>query len=88
MDYRIVYQLVIVILIASPVSIISQQKGTRSSGQALTLDQAISLALSDNLQVKNAQLAIGKAEDQLAAARGYRRPKFEFKVLTGPDVLR
>ena len=56
-------------------------------GEVLTLDQAISLALHDNRQVKNAQLAIGKAEDQVAAARTYRLPKFEFNALAGQQLM-
>jgi hypothetical protein len=87
MDSR-VYLIVIIILMASPFSVLAQQNGAGASGEVLTLDEAISLALRDNREVKNAQLAMGKAEDQLAAARTYRRPKFEFNELTGPDVLR
>ena len=36
--------------------------------EELTLEQAIAIALRDNRQVKNAQLAISKAGDELAAA--------------------
>src|SRR6185369_7001949 len=70
---RIIY-LLVVVLIASPVSILAQQKDDVTSAEVLTLEEAISLALHDNRQVKNAQLSIGKAGDEVAAARTLRLP--------------
>jgi outer membrane protein TolC len=88
MDNRIVYLLVIVIvLLASPVCVMAQQEGERASGEVLTLDEAISLALSGNRQVKNAQLSVGKAEDELAASRTFRLPKFQFNALAGEQLV-
>ena len=81
MKNRIVYLLAIIILMASAVSGLAQQKGEVAAGEVLTLEEAISLALRDNRQVKNAQLAVGKAEDQVAATRTFRLPKFEFNAL-------
>jgi outer membrane protein TolC len=72
---------------ASPLIVSAQQSSASASADMLTLDQAISMALHDNRQVQNAQLAIGKAEDQLAAARTYRRPKFEFNALAGQQLV-
>jgi outer membrane protein TolC len=86
MSNRIVYLLVIIILGASRVSILAQQKAG-PSGEVVTLDEAISLALRDNRQVKNAQLGVGKAEDQLAATRTSRLPKFEFYALAGQQLV-
>ena len=86
MTNRVGY-LIAIILLASPASILAQQGGTRSAAEMVTLDQAISLALSDNRQVKNAQLGIGKAEDQLAATRTSRLPKFEFNALAGQQLV-
>lgn len=85
MTNRVGY-LIAIILLACPASILAQQGGTRSAAEVVTLDQAISLALSDNRQVKNAQLGIGKAEDQLAATRTSRLPKFEFNALAGQQL--
>jgi outer membrane protein TolC len=65
---------------------LAQQPGT-PSGEVVTLDQAISLALRDNRQVKNAQLGVGKAEDGVAAARTFRLPKFEFNALAGQQLI-
>jgi outer membrane protein TolC len=73
MDSR-VYLIVIIILMASPFSVLAQQNGAGASGEVLTLDEAISLALRDNREVKNAQLAVGKAGDALAASRTLRLP--------------
>ena len=70
---RIIY-LLVVMLIASPVSILAQQKDDATSAEVLTLEEAISLALRDNRQVKNAQLGVGKAGDEVAAARTQRLP--------------
>ena len=73
MDSR-VYLIVIIILMASPFSVPAQQSGAGASGEVLTLDEAISLALRDSREVKNAQLSVGKAGDEVAAARTLRLP--------------
>jgi len=88
MNNRTVYLLVIiVILLASQVCVMAQQEEGRASGEVLTLDEAISLAMRDNRQVKNAQLSVGKAEDELAASRTSRLPKFEFNALAGQQLI-
>ena len=84
MNNRIVYLLVtVVFLLASSASVTAQQEGERASGEVLTLDEAISLAMRENRQVKNAQLSVGKAEDELAASRTFRLPKIQFNALAG-----
>ena len=83
---RIVYLLAIAVLMTSPLSVLAQQQGAGASGEVVTLDEAISLALRDNRQVKNAQLGVGKAEDQVAATRTSRLPKFEFNALAGQQL--
>jgi outer membrane protein TolC len=75
--------LAIIILLASPFGVPAQKSATTASTEVLTLDEAIALALSDNRGVMNARLSIGKAEDDVAAARTYRLPKFEFNALAG-----
>jgi hypothetical protein len=87
MNSRFVYLIAIIILMASPASVIAQQQVTSSFGEVLTLDEAIALALRDNRQVKNAQLGIGKAEDDWAATRTSRLPKFEFNALAGQQLM-
>jgi outer membrane protein TolC len=88
MNNRIVYLLVIVvILLASSASVMAQQDGVQAPGEVLTLDEAISLALRGNRQVKNAELSVGKAEDELSAARTFRLPKIQFNALAGQQVI-
>ncbi|HEY6120880.1 MAG TPA: TolC family protein [Pyrinomonadaceae bacterium] len=86
MGHRIICLLAIIILTASPSSVPAQQSGA-APAEVLTLDQAISLALRDNREVKNAQLGIGRADDDVAAARTYRLPKFEFNALAGQQLV-
>jgi outer membrane protein TolC len=87
MDSRIVYLLAIIILMTSTWSVQAQEKVAAAPEEVLTLDQAISLALRDNRGVMNARLGIGKAEDDVAAARTYRLPKFEFNALAGQQLI-
>ena len=72
MGNRILYLLALIILTASPLNVLAQQ--SEVPAEVLTLDQAISLALRDNRQVKNAHLGVGKAGDEVAAARTHRLP--------------
>jgi len=86
MGNRILYLLALIILTASTLSVHAQQSDAPPA-EVLTLDQAISLALRDNRDVKNAQLGVGKADDDVAAARTYRLPKFEFNALAGQQLV-
>ena len=74
MNTRSLQLLAIILVLASPLIVSAQQSPASASAEILTLDQAISLALHDNRQVKNAQLAVGKAGDAQAAARTLRLP--------------
>ena len=65
MGNRILYLLALIILMASPLNVPAQQSGA-APAEVLTLDQAISLALRDNRQVKNSELEVSKAGDALA----------------------
>lgn len=51
-----------------------------SSAEALTLEQAVALALSENRQVKSAALEVEKYSDKLAALRTRRLPEFKFST--------
>lgn len=87
MDKRIVFLvLMIIIVMAIPASAQAQQDGERASEAILTLNQAIAIALRDNRQVRNAQLAVGKSEDEVAATRTSRLPKFQFNALVGQQL--
>ena len=89
MDSRIVYLLAIIILTASPLNVLAQQNGTAAPpAEVLTLDQAISIALRDSRQVKNAQLAVGKAGDAVAAARTLRLPSMNVYSLVSQQFVK
>jgi outer membrane protein TolC len=85
MGNRILYLLALGFLTVSTLCVQAQQSGPPA--EVLTLDQALSLALRDNRDVKNAQLGVGKADDDVAAARTYRLPKFEFNALAGQQLV-
>jgi outer membrane protein TolC len=87
MNTRGLQLLAIIFVMASPLTVAAQQSTASGSTEILTLDQAISLALHDNRQVMNAQLGVGKAQDQLAATRTFRLPKFEFNALAGQQLV-
>ncbi len=57
------------------------------SGQSLTLEQAIALAMHNNHKVKIAELGVGMAEDELAATRTYRRPSMQFYALFSQQLV-
>ncbi len=88
MNNRIVYLLVIITLMASPIGILAQQEGDGASGEVLTLDEAISIALHDSRQVKNSQLAVGKAGDELAATRTLRLPSMNLYALASEQLVK
>ena len=83
------------VLLALPIASVAQQYPS-ASVNVLTLDQAIILALRENHLVKNAELAVGKAGDALAAIGANRLPSMHvYTVVTqqlvkqnlGPDNL-
>lgn len=62
------------------------QSATGGEAGTLSLDEAITLALRENRDVKTAVLEIGKAGDRLSAARTRRLPEFKFYGL-GSELL-
>ena len=87
MNTRGLQLIAIIFVMVSTLTVAAQQRTASGSTETLTLDQAISLALHDNRQVMNAQLGVGKAQDELAAARTFRLPKFEFNALAGQQLV-
>ena len=87
MDSRIVYLLAIIILTASPLNVLAQQNGAEPA-EVLTLDEAISLALRDSRQVKNAQLSVSIAGDEVAAARTLRLPSMHVYSLLSQQLVK
>jgi len=84
---RIVYLLAIAVLMTSRLSVPAQQNGAEPA-EVLTLDQAISIALRDSRQVKNAQLSVGKAGDEVAAARTFRLPSMHAYSLLSQQLVK
>jgi outer membrane protein len=88
MNNRIVKLLVIITLIVSSGSVLAQQKEAESSGEVLTLEQAITLALRDNRLVKNAELGVGKAGDEVTATRTLRLPSMHLYTLASEQLVK
>lgn len=87
MNTRCLQLLAIILVMASPLSVPAQQ-GAGAPGEVLTLDEAVSLALHENRQVKNAQLSVGQAGDALAAARTLRLPSMYVYSLVSQQLLK
>src|SRR5215813_412821 len=73
------------ILLLTPLSAWGQQ--ATSSGETLTLDQAIALALAGNHLVKIAELEVGKGADNIAATRTFRLPSMNLYSLTSKQLV-
>jgi outer membrane protein TolC len=54
--------------------VVQAQQSAPASGESLTLDQAIALALRDNHTMKIAKLEVERTDDDISAARTYRLP--------------
>jgi outer membrane protein len=54
-----------------------------ASSQELTLDQAITLALQKNRQIKVAQLEVSKSEHDTEVMKTYRLPQFKLNMMQG-----
>ena len=54
----------------------------------LSLDKALELALQNNLKVKNAELDVEKAGDDLAAARTKRLPSLHLSVFESHNLTK
>jgi outer membrane protein TolC len=78
---------VVLILLLTPLTAWCQQD-TSASGEMLTLEQAIALALRDNHRVKNAELEVGKGEDNLAATRTSRLPSLHLYTLISEQLVK
>ena len=63
-----------------------QQQATTPSGEVLTLERALSLALEHNRGLRIAQIDTAKAQDQIDAMRTRRLPKNSVSIL-GSQLL-
>jgi outer membrane protein TolC len=87
MRKAITVNMVVLILLLTPLTAWCQQ-ATSASGDVLTLEQAIALALRDNHRVKNAELEVGKGEDNLAATRTFRLPSMHLYTLVSEQLVK
>jgi outer membrane protein TolC len=87
MNKRCLQLLAIILVMARPLSAPAQQ-GAGAPGEVLTLDEAVSLALRENRQVKNAQLSVGQAGDALAAERTLRLPSMHVYSLVSQQFVK
>src|ERR1044071_7779282 len=79
--------MVVLILLLTPLTAWCQQDAS-ASGEMLTLEQAITLALRDNHRVKNAELEVGKVADNLAATRTFRLPSVHLYTLVSEQLVK
>src|SRR5713101_6726192 len=54
--------------------VVQAQQSAPASGESLTLDQAIALALRENHTMKIAKLEVERADEDISAAKTYRLP--------------
>jgi outer membrane protein TolC len=70
-------------LLFLPASLVSQQQPPAAAPEELSLEQAITLALQGNRDVRTARLEIQKSENNVAISRTYRLPSFDVNVFEG-----
>ena len=84
---RFVILILTICLLGSALEALAQLPATRDA-EELTLEQAIGIALRDNRPVKNAQLSISKAGDELAATRTLRLPSMNLYALASQQLVK
>jgi len=84
---RFVILILTICLLGSALEARAQSPATRDA-EELTLEQAIEIALRDNRPVKNAQLSISKAGDELAATRTLRLPSMNLYALASQQLVK
>src|SRR6476660_8198030 len=79
--------LLLPLLLATPLTALCGQD-VSNTGEVLTLEQAIALALRENNNVKSAELGVGKAGDELAAIRTSRLPSMYLFTLASQQLVK
>lgn len=72
--------LIFALLLLTNTSNAFAQQSASPGGESLTLEQAISLALNENRQLKNSDIEVKKYGDRIAATRTLRLPSFKVDV--------
>ena len=76
----------LLLAIAYPATVLAQREATSSTASPpplLTLEDAVSLALTNNRLVKNSALEVQKFDFRVSTVRSRRLPQFQFAVLGG-----
>lgn len=76
----------LLLAIAYPATVLAQREATSSAASLpplLTMDDAVSLSLSNNRLVKNSALEAQKFDFRVSTARSRRLPQFQFAALGG-----
>ncbi|HVO60116.1 MAG TPA: TolC family protein [Terriglobales bacterium] len=81
MKTRYLVLVLTVVICLSPIGLLAQQ--ATSDAPLLTLDDAVSIALTKNRLVKNSVLEAEKYDFQVSTARSRRLPHFQFAALGG-----
>jgi outer membrane protein len=81
------FVLLLALLWAAAPSVRCQQEA-RPTGEVLTLDEAIAIALRDNRSIKNARLGVEKSDEQLSATRTARLPVIKFHSIVSEDLVK
>src|SRR5215469_6400167 len=86
--YRVSSLLVFVTLLLAGCSMVqaSAISAIEESSEALTVDQAVQIALENNRAVKIASLSVDSSKEKLAAEKTHRLPAFSTYIL-GSQVL-
>ena len=64
------------------------QQEPHATGDALTLDEALAIALRENRSIKNARLGVEKSKDHLAAQRTARFPVIKLYTMVSEDLVK
>jgi outer membrane protein TolC len=85
MKYKSLSVVLILCALAWPLPSTAQDQPSNAETQApvLTLDEAVSLALQHNWNVKNSVLEAQKQDFEVSTARSRRKPQFQFSMLGG-----
>ena len=84
---RDVVVLLLPLLLATRIAPVCGQD-VSNTGEVLTLEQAIALAMRDNHVVKSAELGVGKAGDEWAAIRTSRLPSMHLFTLASQQFVK
>lgn len=85
MKYKSLSVVFILCALAWPLPSTAQEQlsGGETQAPVLTLDEAVSLALQHNWNVKNSVLEAQKQDFEVSTARSRRKPQFQFSMLGG-----